>query len=124
MVEAPQGITIVKLTMSAELKVPLTKAVPLLSAFRTDSVSLRVVWTSNSPAPQLGLGHADIQTTMQYAHHVPKHDAAQRFTEAINREKGAAEPVSPNVSRTAENSAQLSAPTGTGQHPREPVATH
>ena len=33
------------------------------------------------------MGHADIQTTMRYVHHVPKRDAARRFTEAINREK-------------------------------------
>jgi integrase len=77
---------------------------------------------------QAYMGHADIQTTMQYAHHVPKHDAAQRFTEAINREKEtvpeSVENVSPTVSRTAEKSAQLSASTGAGQHSPAFAATH
>jgi integrase len=73
---------------------------------------------------QAYMGHADIQTTMQYAHHVPKHDAAQRFTEAINREKGAAQTVSPTVSRTAENSAQLAGSTRAEEHRAGPVATH
>ena len=26
------------------------------------------------------MGHADVQTTMRYAHHVPKHNAADRFS--------------------------------------------
>ena len=29
------------------------------------------------------MGHADIQTTMIYAHHVPQHDAAERLTELL-----------------------------------------
>jgi hypothetical protein len=29
------------------------------------------------------MGHADIQTTMIYAHHVPRHDAADRLTELL-----------------------------------------
>jgi hypothetical protein len=29
------------------------------------------------------MDHADIQTTMRCAHHIPKVDAARRFTEAI-----------------------------------------
>jgi hypothetical protein len=49
------------------------------------------------------MGHADIQTTMRYLHHVPKHDAAARFTDFIRQE------LSPKVSRTAESSEQLSA---------------
>ena len=28
---------------------------------------------------QAYIGHADIQTTMRYVHHVPKHDAAERL---------------------------------------------
>lgn len=36
---------------------------------------------------QAYMGHADIQTTMRYAHHVPKRDAARRFTEAIEAER-------------------------------------
>jgi integrase len=36
---------------------------------------------------QAYMGHADIQTTMRYAHHVPKVDAAKRFGEAIERAK-------------------------------------
>jgi integrase len=55
---------------------------------------------------QAYMGHSDIKTTMRYAHHVPKHDAAQRFTAAIERQRS----VSPAVSRTAGNSAKLSAP--------------
>jgi integrase len=38
---------------------------------------------------QAFMGHADIQTTMRYAHHVPKRDAAIRFTEFVERERGA-----------------------------------
>jgi integrase len=55
---------------------------------------------------QAYMGHADIQTTMRYAHHVPKHDAARRFSEAIRE---ARESVYRNVYRTAENQAKLSA---------------
>jgi hypothetical protein len=29
------------------------------------------------------MGHADIQTTMIYAHHVPKRNAAAQFTEFV-----------------------------------------
>ncbi len=29
---------------------------------------------------QAWMGHADVQTTMRYAHHVPKHNAADRFS--------------------------------------------
>jgi len=36
---------------------------------------------------QAYMGHADIQTTQRYLHHVPKHDAARRFTESLEREK-------------------------------------
>jgi|GEM_PF-6619102 len=37
------------------------------------------------------MGHADIQTTMRYVHHVPKTGAARQFTEAIERLKAAGE---------------------------------
>jgi integrase len=40
---------------------------------------------------QAYMGHADIQTTMKYVHHVPKTDAARKFTEAVKRMKDAAE---------------------------------
>ena len=33
------------------------------------------------------MGHADIQTTMRYLHHVPKHDAARRFNESLERQR-------------------------------------
>ncbi len=36
---------------------------------------------------QAYMGHASIQTTMRYTHHVPKVDAARRFTEAVERER-------------------------------------
>jgi integrase len=38
---------------------------------------------------QAFMGHADIQTTMRYAHHVPKHDAAAQLTEFVQREREA-----------------------------------
>ena len=66
---------------------------------------------------QAFMGHADIQTTMRYLHHVPKHDAAARFTEFIRAAKGDTESVSRTVSRTAENSEQLREPTGTNSVP-------
>ena len=52
--------------------------------------------TPSAPSPcgvfqlhdvQAYMGHANIQTTMIYAHHVPKIDAAKRFAEAIERER-------------------------------------
>jgi len=36
---------------------------------------------------QAFMGHADIQTTMKYAHHVPKNDAASRLTEFVRQQK-------------------------------------
>lgn len=54
------------------------------------------------------MGHADIATTMRYVHHVPQTDAAQRFTEAIQKAKGEMSPEpSPELPRTERNSAQL-----------------
>jgi integrase len=73
---------------------------------------------------QAYMGHANIQTTMRYLHHVPKHDAAVTFTEFVRGQKGAGETVSPTVSRTAENSEQLRAPAGTEQDPARSTATH
>lgn len=32
---------------------------------------------------QAYMGHADIKTTMRYVHHVPKHDAAERFSQFV-----------------------------------------
>ena len=32
------------------------------------------------------MGHADIQTTMIYVHHVPRHDAAARLSAVLQRE--------------------------------------
>jgi len=49
------------------------------------------------------MGHARIETTMIYVHHVPRHDAADRLSALVSAD------VSPLVSRTAENPAQLSA---------------
>ncbi len=68
---------------------------------------------------QAYMGHADIQTTMIYVHHVPKTAAADLLTRLVEKASGAASleatagacSVSPAVSRTAEfdsNSAQLS----------------
>jgi len=61
------------------------------------------------------MGHSDIKTTLRYAHHVPEHDAAQRFTQAIAQQRG----VSQDVSRRAEKAAQLSATTRTEYVPAE-----
>jgi hypothetical protein len=33
---------------------------------------------------QAYMGHADIKTTMRYVHHVPKHDAAERFSRFVD----------------------------------------
>ncbi|HEX6652153.1 MAG TPA: hypothetical protein VF072_05375 [Thermoleophilaceae bacterium] len=30
------------------------------------------------------MGHADIKATMRYVHHVPKHDAAERFSRFVD----------------------------------------
>jgi integrase len=49
------------------------------------------------------MGHADIQTTMVYVHHVPQHDAADRLGRLVD---AAVEPlVSRDVSRTEQFSA-------------------
>ncbi len=66
---------------------------------------------------QAFMGHANIQTTMIYAHHVPKQNAAAQFTEFVRAEKAGEQTVSPTVSRTAENSKQLSEPAGTEIRP-------
>jgi integrase len=34
------------------------------------------------------MGHADIQTTMIYVHHVPRHDAAARLSAIVGAETG------------------------------------
>jgi integrase len=54
---------------------------------------------------QAYMGHADVQTTMRYVHHVPKGNAASALSAAVQ----AALNVSPTVSRNAEIGAQLSA---------------
>jgi hypothetical protein len=72
---------------------------------------------------QAFMGHAEITTTMIYAHQVPKHDAAARYTEFVREQKGMLESVSPTVSRTAENSAQLSALSGKEETPAAPSLT-
>ncbi len=35
------------------------------------------------------MGHADIQTTMLYVHHVPQHDAADKLSAALSAEVSA-----------------------------------
>ena len=42
---------------------------------------------------QAYMGHADIQTTMLYVHHIPKTGAAREFTEAVARMKAAGETI-------------------------------
>jgi hypothetical protein len=39
------------------------------------------------------MGHADLQTTMRYVHHVPRHDAGRRLSQAFAVESGAGELV-------------------------------
>jgi integrase len=48
---------------------------------------------------QAYMGHADIQTTMKYVHHVPKTGAAREFTEAVARLRNAGEIVAVADSR-------------------------
>ena len=60
---------------------------------------------------QAYMGHADIQTTMIYVHHQPKASAADKLSKLVAAATGA-ESVSPTVSRTAENGAQVSATQG------------
>jgi integrase len=45
---------------------------------------------------QAWMGHADIQTTMRYVHHVPKHDAAQRLGRLLDGDD-----VAPNLAPKA-----------------------
>lgn len=55
------------------------------------------------------MGHADIQTTMRYSHHIPKVNAAREFTEAITRMKAASDleqTVPPTVPPTAPTEAR------------------
>jgi integrase len=61
------------------------------------------------------MGHADIQTTMIYVHHVPQHDAADRLGRVVQAGMSPlAESVSRDVSRTAENGHELSATASNG----------
>lgn len=43
---------------------------------------------------QAYMGHADIKTTMRYVHHVPKHDAAERFSRFVDGQMQASVVVS------------------------------
>ena len=57
---------------------------------------------------QACMGHADVKTTMRYVHHVPKHDAAARFSEFLAAQ--AVSPLCPELATstpTERNSAQL-----------------
>jgi integrase len=57
------------------------------------------------------MGHADIQTTMIYVHHVPQHDAADRLSHLVDAaEDPLEESVSPTVSRTEQISGDLTGP--------------
>ena len=60
---------------------------------------------------QAYMGHADIKTTMRYVHHVPKHDAAERFSRFVEGQLGVL-PLCPEPTHSEPseaNSAQLSA---------------
>jgi integrase len=50
------------------------------------------------------MGHANIETTMRYVHHVPQHDAADKLGQLVT----AAETVHPTVHRTTNTRLQLS----------------
>jgi integrase len=59
---------------------------------------------------QAYMGHADIKTTMRYVHHVPKHDAAERFTRFVASQT--VSPACPEPTHSGQperNSAQLTA---------------
>jgi hypothetical protein len=50
------------------------------------------------------MGHAEIQMTMVYVHHVPQHDAADRLGRLVDASSDALEQsMSPTVSRTRTN---------------------
>ena len=53
---------------------------------------------------QAYMGHADIKTTMRYVHHVPKQDAAERFSRFVDGHLGVSE-----QSRSERISARLTA---------------
>jgi integrase len=56
------------------------------------------------------MGHSDINTTMRYVHHVPKHDAAERFSRFVESQTVSPLCPDPVTSGTSEpNSAQLKA---------------
>lgn len=69
---------------------------------------------------QAFMGHAHIATTMIYAHHIPRTDAAAKLTEFVNRERGN---LYPNLYPTAENSEEVSASRPLTQARRELSAT-
>ena len=50
---------------------------------------------------QAFMGHADIQTTMIYVHHVPQHDAAEK----LSRVFAASDDFAPAVGQPAEEAA-------------------
>jgi hypothetical protein len=59
---------------------------------------------------QAYMGHADIKTTMRYVHHVPKHDAAERFSRFVAAQSvSPMSPEHPTSVAPGRNSAQLEA---------------
>ena len=56
---------------------------------------------------QAFMGHADIKTTMRYVHHVPKRDAAERFSRFVDGQLGVSD--RPSVRGSERNSAHLTA---------------
>ena len=65
------------------------------------------------------MGHAQIETTMLYVHHVPQHDAADKLSALVTT----AQDVHPTVHRTGDIGAQLSATEGNGKPALEPNRT-
>ncbi len=59
---------------------------------------------------QAFMGHSDIKTTMRYVHRVPKHDAAERFSQFVASQTVSPLCPEPMTSGTSEtNSEQLAA---------------
>jgi integrase len=60
------------------------------------------------------MGHANISTTMIYAHHVPKHDAADALTRLVDRESVTRATLGQDAASPAESSGEL--PAATARH--------
>lgn len=64
-------------------RVQLHEALGTIEKIRPDGKT--AVWPLHDV--QAFMGHADIQTTMIYVHHIPKANAAQQFSEFVERQR-------------------------------------